>query len=369
MKILKPFLFLTFLIPLTGCGNVLYLSRLGWHQAFVTFRSIPIEEVYEDKEVGNEAKERIQFIQEVKHYGEEKLGLAMTDNYSRFFQVKGPVLYIITASEKDRLELHHWNFPIIGRVTYKSYFTRDGAIQEKEWLDQKGLDTLMQRAGAYSTLGWLRDPIFSNMLKWNEATLANLILHEMTHATVYFKGETDFNEQMATFIGNRGAIHFLTEKYGAGSKEVIEAIHAQEDDLMFSCWIDQACQKISRFYAEGISRDEKLKGREEIFKSIKEEFKEIKGQLKTNCYKDFENIELNNATLLAYHRYIHSLDKFEALYEHFGGDLKKVVGFFKKVQASKEDPSSFLERWMKEKGVSVTSYKEGQKEGVSTYLK
>jgi predicted aminopeptidase len=337
MNSLKTFLFLLSLIPLTGCGNVLYLSKLGWHQALITFHSIPVQEVFEDKGVGDEAKERIRFIQEVKRYGEETLGLRKTNSYSKFFEIKGPVLYVITASEKDRLQLYHWNFPIVGRVSYKSFFTRDGALKEKAWLEQKGLDTLIQRAGTYSTLGWLRDPIFSTMLKWNEAALANLILHEMAHATVYFKGQTDFNEQVATFIGNQGAIDFLTEKYGSGSKEVIEAIHAQEDDLIFSRWIDQAYQRLSKLYAEGISRDEKLKGREEIFQSIKEEFKEIKGQLKTDCYKDFEKVELNNAVLLAYRRYIHGLEKFEFLYGNLGRDLKKMVEFFKTIRGSRSE--------------------------------
>jgi predicted aminopeptidase len=339
MKTKYPFLFFALLlIPLTGCGNVLYLSQLGWHQAFVSFRSVPVQEVLEDnKGVDDEAKERIRFIQEVKRYGEERLGLARTESYSRFFEVKGPVLYVITASEKDRLQLYHWKFPIIGGVTYKSFFTRDGVLKEKAWLDQKGFDTLIQRAGTYSTLGWLKDPIFSNMLKWNEATLANLILHEMAHATVYFKGHSDLNEQVATFIGNQGAINFLTEKYGSGSKEVMEAIHAQEDDITFSHWIDQACKRLSSFYEQPISRDEKLKRREEIFQLIKEEFKEIKGQLKTDCYKDFEKIELNNAVLLAYRRYIHSLEKFEILYENLGRDLKKVVDFFKRIRGSKSE--------------------------------
>jgi predicted aminopeptidase len=191
------------------------------------------------------------------------------------------------------------------------------------------------------------------MMKWDQVTLANLILHEMSHPTIYFKGETDFNEQLATFIGNRGTIDFLIEKYGMGSKEVTEAIHIQEDDLFFSKWVDQVCQRLSNYYAKEISRDEKLRGREEIFRSIQEEFKEIKAQFKTDCYKDFGKKDLNNAVLLAYRRYIHRLEKFEALYEYLGRDLKKVIEFFKEVRVSKETPSSFLERWMKERGITV----------------
>jgi predicted aminopeptidase len=354
VKPLRLFLLIAFFfLSLTGCGNLLYLSKLGWHQSLITFHSVPVQEVLEDERVGHETKEKICFIQEVKRYGEEKIGLKRTKSYSKYFEVKGPILYVITASEKDRLRLYHWNFPITGKVTYKSFFTKEGVLKEKRFLETKGYDTFVQKAGAYSTLGWLKDPIFSSMLQWDEATLANLILHEMTHATVYFKGQTDFNEQMATFVGNQGANHFLIEKYGEGSKEVMEAIHHQEDDLLFSQWIDQAYQQLTNFYAREISRDEKMRVREEIFQSIKEEFRELRGRFKTDSYKGLEKIDINNAVLLAYRRYIHRLENFQALYEYFENDLRRMVDFFKEIRASGEEPSSYLKRWMEERGVSV----------------
>ena len=352
MKTLRLFLFLIFILTsLTGCGNFLYLSKLGWHQSLITFHSVPVQEVLENEWVDHDAKEKIRLIQEVKHYGEEKLGLTRTKSYSKYFEVKGPVLHVITASEKDCLQLYHWNFPITGKVTYKSFFTREGVLKEKRFLEGKGYDTFVQQAGAYSTLGWLKDPIFSSMLQWGEATLANLILHEMTHASIYFKGQTDFNEQLATFVGNQGAIGFLIEKYGKESKEVVEAIRNQEDDLLFSRWIDQACQQLSNFYSKEISRDEKIKGRKEIFCSLKGEFRKI--SFKTDGYKNFEKLDINNAVLLAYRRYIHRLENFQTLYEYLGNDLRKMTELFNEIRDSGEDPSSYLQRWMKGKGISV----------------
>jgi predicted aminopeptidase len=342
MRALKLLLFLIFiLIPLTGCGNVLYVSRLGWHQGAITFHSVPIQEVLEDEGVNPEMKEKIRLIQEVKRFGEERLGLEGRKSYSKFFEVKGPVLYVITASERDRLQLHSWNFPIVGRVTYKSFFTREEALKEERFLKGRSFDTFVQRVGAYSTLGWLKDPIFPSMLEWEDSVLANLVLHEMTHATVYFKGQTDFNEQVATFVGNRGAIDFMTEKYGPRSKEAVRAIDLQKDDILFARFINQACQQLSNFYAKEGSKDEKLRGRKEIFQSIKEEFHEIKAQFNTDDCLDFDKIDLNNAVLLAYRRYIRNLEKHEILYEYLGRDLEKVVEFFKKIRASGEDPSSF----------------------------
>jgi predicted aminopeptidase len=357
MKSLRFFLFFTFVaLSLTGCGNLLYISKLGWHQSSIAYHSVPVEEILENEGVGHETKEKIRLIQEVKHYGEEKLGLTRTKSYSKYFEVKGPVLHVITASEKDCLQLYHWNFPITGKVTYKSFFTREGALKEKRFLEGRGYDTFVQQAGAYSTLGWLKDPIFSSMLQWDESTLANLILHEMTHASIYFKGQTDFNEQLATFVGNQGVIGFLIEKYGKESKEVVEAIRNQEDDLLFSRWIDQACQQLSNFYSKEISRDEKIKGRKEIFCSLKGEFRKI--SFKTDGYKNFEKLDINNAVLLAYRRYIHRLENFQAFYAYFENDLRRVMNFFKEIRTSGEEPSSYLERWMKEKGISVPASRQ-----------
>jgi len=346
-----------FLIPalllLTGCSKVLYISGLGWHQAHISFHSVPIQEVLNDEQAAPEIQEKIRFIQEVKRYGEESVGLNRTKSYSRFFEVKGPVLYVVTASDKDQLKLYHWTFPIVGKVTYKGFFTKEGALQEKRDLDKRDYDTFLRPSEAYSTLGWLNDPIFSSMLKWDDGTLANLILHEMAHATVYFKGNTDFNEQMATFIGNQGAIDFLAKKYGSESQEVSVAFESQEDDLFFSQWADQAYRRLSMFYSQAISREEKVKGREEIFLSLQEEFKEMQPRFKTKGYRNFDQIPLNNAAVMAHRQYFHRLENFERLYEYLGRDLRRVVEMMKEIRASGEEPGVYLDRWMKEQGLTL----------------
>jgi predicted aminopeptidase len=356
---MKTFLLIFFLAPfllfLSGCGKALYLSKLGWHQASITFQSVPIQDVLEDGQVSADAKEKIRLVQEVKRYGEERLGLKKTGSYSKYFEVKGPIVHVVTASEKDRLEPYCWAFPIVGKVTYKGFFTRADALEEKERLRERGYDTFVRRAGAYSTLGWLKDPILSSMLKWDEGALTNLILHEMAHGTVYFRKKTDLNEQMATFIGNQGAIGFLKERYGSGSKEMLQAVEAQEDDLLFSRWIDHACGRLSKFYAQPVSKDEIMKGREGIFLSLQEEFREMKSRFKTEMYQNFDQTPLNNAVLLAHRQYFHGFDTFERIHDYFQRDLSRVIALMKEIQASGEDPSVYLGQWMTEKGVIVSS--------------
>ena len=351
-----PLLILIFLlVTCTGCGDLLYFSKLGWHQGSIAFHSVPVQDVLKDERVALDIKFKVRLVQEVKHYGEETLGLKKTKSYSEFLEVKGAILYVVTACEKDKLQLHSWNFPIVGNVTYRGFFTQEDALNEKRSLEGKGYDSFLQKASAYSTLGWFRDPIFSSMLGSSDAALTNLILHEMTHATIYVKGHTDFNEQVATFVGNQGAVDFLSEWYGPRSSEVEEALAYQSDDLLFSQWIDQACRRLSGFYAREIPREEKLKGREDIFRSIQEQFKGMEGEFKTDTYRGFEKVDLNNAVLLAHQQYIHRLEKFETLFAHLGGSLRKVVEFFKKIKTTGKDPASFLDRWMGEQTVNLPS--------------
>ena len=351
-----PLLILIFLlVTCTGCGDLLYFSKLGWHQGSIAFHSVPVQDVLKDERVALDIKFKVRLVQEVKHYGEETLGLKKTKSYSEFLEVRGAILYVVTACEKDKLQLHSWNFPIVGNVTYRGFFTQEDALNEKRSLEGKGYDSFLQKASAYSTLGWFRDPIFSSMLGSSDAALTNLILHEMTHATIYVKGHTDFNEQVATFVGNQGAVDFLSEWYGPRSSEVEEALAYQSDDFLFSQWIDQACRRLSDFYAREIPREEKLKGREDIFRSIQEQFKGMEGEFKTDTYRGFEKVELNNAVLLAHQQYIHRLEKFETLFAHLGGSLRKVVEFLKKIKTTEKDPASFLDRWMGEQTVNLPS--------------
>ena len=85
----------------------------------------------------------------------------------------------------------------------------------KAELESEGYEVRIRPVGAWSTLGFFNDPILSNMLERSPGALAELIIHEMTHATLYVKDGVDFNENLATFVGEQGALEFLEAQYGA----------------------------------------------------------------------------------------------------------------------------------------------------------
>jgi predicted aminopeptidase len=81
----------------------------------------------------------------------------------------------------------------------------------------------------FSTLGFFKDPLYSFMKDFSIFGIASLIIHEQTHATVYVKNQVQFSEELATFVGNTGAMNFIRQKYGIDSDIYRSAILAEQD--------------------------------------------------------------------------------------------------------------------------------------------
>ncbi len=333
------------LLAVSGCSTAPYIARLGLGQAKVLLFSRSNEAVFRDPSISQETKDRIKFVLEVKRYAEQRVGLKKTGNYSRYYKVDGKgLLFVISACPKDSLIPYQWSFPIVGRMSYKGFFSLKEAEKEREKLEEAGFDTCLRRALAYSTLGWFKDPIFSSMLDLSKAITAQIVIHELTHTTLFIEDHLDFNEQMATFIGDQGALDFLSERYGRDSPEYLDASNILDDDLFFGKFIDGICSDLKRLYSRDLSRGKKLELRERIFLEAKERFRGLQMKLKTPLYYGFKDEELNNAVLRSYWQYIGGLELFKGLYNNQGEDLGKMILFLKDVERSGGDPRELVQR-------------------------
>lgn len=195
-----------------------YMQAKG--QVKVLWDVQPVEQLLNDPDFPDSLKAQIRLIQEIKQFGYDSLGLQHSDNYTTFYDQKGkPILWNITASPKYALEAYEWHFPILGTFPYKGFFDSTRAVSEIKLLHAQGYDTDLGEVAAWSTLGYAKDPILSGMLSRSVGSLANLVLHEITHGTLFVKNNMELNENVATFVGDIGAQKFLMAKYGVDSKE------------------------------------------------------------------------------------------------------------------------------------------------------
>lgn len=340
-KRLKTVLLSIFLLPLV-CGVILYfipitryLMKQGYYQIKIILSRRSMDDMMKDPKLDGKTRDRLKMVGEIRQFG-VSMGLNNTESYKTVYDTGGkPVVWAVSACPKDQLSALRWKFPIVGSFPYLGFFDKDDALWERDKLKNRGYDTITRPVSAYSTLGILPDPLFSGMLFGSEEFLADTILHEMTHETVFVKEDIDFNESMANFVGAVGGLEFLKHRYGPQSKQVKNSIDYKHDDEIFSDFMADLYDELDKFYKSGISREEKISGREKIFDRYREKFeKELKPRMKTGAFDYFPKLRLNNAYILFNRRYHRDYNVFDQLYKLKNRDLKETISFLKSIKDS-----------------------------------
>ncbi len=331
---------------LSGC-SLSYLMHAAAGQIRILHQAVPMRQALEDPTLEALEKERLLLVKQIKEFGETELGLAPTDNYETvYLGLEANPVYTVTAAHKTRLELVTWWFPVVGRMPYLGYFNPDSAEDRKQRLERKGLDVVIWPAEAYSTLGWFQDPIHRNLLRKDPVELADTILHEMTHATLYVKGQPAFNETLASVVGKRGALAFMEAAFGKDSIEALNARAMIRDERRFSDFIEGLVSRLTSLYSMPLSEEEKLISREEVFKEAVAEFKNLERELETEQFRGFGSRGLNNAYILAVALYHAHFNLFEAVLEVQNGSIPGLLETFRMLSEKQGDLILQTKEWV-----------------------
>lgn len=249
-----------------------YAYRQAKGQLKIIFNTRPVTEVLADKTFPDSLKNRIRLIEEIKRFAVDSLGLNPSANYTTFYdQHQKPILWVITACKPFELKARKWNFPIVGTFSYKGHFEKGIADAELNELKKQGFDTQLNEVSAWSTLGYLKDPILSSMLEKSEGRLAALIIHELTHGTLFVKNNLEFNENLADFVGDYGAIRFLESKYGKTSKELERYHFSKKYNDAYSQHLLRGAKKLDSLYknfGKNMTNQEKIRQKTEMISTI-----------------------------------------------------------------------------------------------------
>jgi len=309
---------------------VVYGVRQASGQLHIVWNARPVEEFLADKSFPDSLKQRLMLIDEVRKFAIDSLGLKDTRNYKTMYDQKGKeVMWVVLAARPFQMEAKEWKFPVIGEVPYKGFFREDLALDLKKELEEEGWDVIVRNPGGWSTLGWFTDPILSKMLSRSEGDLANLIIHEMSHATIFVKDSVDFNENLATFIGDRGAEKFLIHKYGATSKQYTEYIAEDADYLKYVDHMLRAGQILDTLYTNMNENDPieiKRAQKKEMISRIVVAMDTLNLQLTKKPSDRFKDRLPNNAYFMNFRQYQASQDDFFMEWEkQFNRDLKRYI--------------------------------------------
>src|SRR5439155_773510 len=164
-------------------------------------------------------RERLELVRAVRTFAAGPLGLRVGQNYATFAELdRDATAYVLSAAHRDRLAPYTWWYPIVGRVPYQGFFDRAAADAAGRRLAARDFDVDVRPAVAFSTLGWFADPLLSTVAQAPPVELADTLIHELFHSTVYVSGDAAFNESAATFAGHRGAIAFFCSGPGRATR-------------------------------------------------------------------------------------------------------------------------------------------------------
>ena len=299
----------------------------------------PMVEVLSDKNVPDSVKSKIEFIESVKRFSIYSLGLKNSKNYTTFYdQENKPLLWVVTASEPFKLKAYQWSFPFLGSVSYKGFFDYDKGKAEELALIEKGFDTDYDDVSAWSTLGWFRDPILSNMTKRSKGQLAELIIHELTHATIYLKSNVDFNENLASVCGEQGAIRFLQSTYGIDSEELKDYIFRKEDYDKFSRQMLIGTSMLDSLYSSMKDNSVilKLAAKKNLIQKIALSLDTVSFNSAKRYQSVFRNGLPNNTYFLGFVRYDAQKEQMKhELMSKFQGNIKSYIDYLREKSLEK----------------------------------
>lgn len=203
--------FLAAALLLSGCADLPYLSQAAWGQLTLLSQARPIPTVLNDPVTSAEVRRKLLLAQDVRRYAVTELGLPEQSAFTTYVQLKrGSVSWSVVAAPEFSLAQRTWCFPIAGCVTYRGYFNEAAARTEAASLRAAGNDVDVQAVPAYSTLGYLPDPLLSTTVEQgSDLTLIRLLIHELSHPAVYAPGDTTFNESYATTVELEGTRRWL----------------------------------------------------------------------------------------------------------------------------------------------------------------
>ena len=296
-------------IGLTGC----YVTRQAWHQGGLLTTRRPVSEVVNDPQTTPETRAKLERTQSILAYA-AKEQLNTEGAYDYFIQTQDPVVsYLVQAAEADKLQFVTWWFPVVGSVPYLGFFQKVERDEEAIRLRAKGYDVTEGGAGAFSSLGWFNDPIFSSMLVRKDSELAHLFFHELTHRTVWIPNAAAFNENLAEYVAAVLTRQYLTD-HGESSALANYEIRRQDKDR-FNQWLRELKADLERLYEQDkLPKEKLLKLKADIFAEYQKSPRKPKFRL-----VDFVRDEVwNNASVLSASLYTPDTERFDLLRKCIG---------------------------------------------------
>jgi len=312
-----------------GCATPLsYLAKQGRHLLGDSLGARSARSLLASGRMDSETRAFLVRAEEVRRFASGRIGLRDNGNFTRYKELDRDYLVsVVSACAADSFAPYDWRYPILGRLPYRGFYERADADREAARLKAEGWDVVVRPVDSFSTLGFTRDPLYSFMKRYSAFELASLILHEQTHATLFVKGQTQFNEELASFVGEQGALDWLARSQGPDSSEYREALDQIADQKAFEALVRGLYAELDAVYRSPVSREQKLERKAELIAAFQAGFEREKmSRFRTEAFRAMKAPRVNNAYLSLFSLYSDDVPLIRSYYQKIcDGDLRRLL--------------------------------------------
>lgn len=318
---------------LSGC----YYIDLARGQTRVLWGRLNIQSVLADPDTPSMLADRLGVVVQTLAFARQ-IGLEVDGQYTSYLPWPGDrVITTLVVTEPGQIEALPFRFPLVGAVPYKGFFDASMAHSAADDFRRRGMDVCLVPVRAYSTLGFFDDPVSDPMLAVGEGRLIETLLHELVHSTVFLKSQPNFNEGVASFIGQEASVRFYAgdpHRAARRQKEVTDARALARFLLAYR-------SQIRRLYAEASGPEETVLRRKEAEDEARQQLR----QLPLATYQNEEladTIPLNDACLALRGTYAEDIPLFENVLADLNGDLPAFIDRLRAAATGENPAESFF---------------------------
>jgi predicted aminopeptidase len=325
-------------LAMSGCRSLSYYGQAIKGQYQIVAHRERIEKLLADPQTPARLKVKLDLVQRLRAFAAKDLRLPVDGHYEKYADVHRPyVVWNVEAAPEFSLEPKSWWYPFVGSLEYRGYFSERGAQDYAAKLKKKGYDVYVGGVTAYSTLGWFKDPVLNTFIFDPESDLAETIFHELGHARVFARGDTDFNEAFATTVGQEGTRRWLKAKDDQRAYE--NYLAELQRTRQFAKLILTTRERLGTLYGDERTeegtfkatktmralRDDQLRLQKQLLiERLQREYKELKTEWGGRTdYDAWFAEQINNAQLNSVAAYYDLVPSFERLLAQNKGDLEK----------------------------------------------
>ena len=341
--VLKLFTLTMSTLLLSACGSVQYYSQsvVGHSQLMMARKSV--DKVIETANI--ELRSKLELSKELKQFAIDQLSLPNTKSYDSYVELdrEYPVWTVVAAPEFS-LKAKQWCYLVIGCASYRGYFKLEAAQKYAGSLQQKGFETVVNGASAYSTLGWFSDPLLPSMMRHGDAQFAETLFHEMAHQRLYIKGDSDFNEAFASLVAEIGVQRWLEQNQVLENRQSLVA-HKKSLAIQADFYelLNHTKADLETLYQSEQSIESKRRLKRDIFDKLKADHSKLV-DLRWNgkaWYQTWFEPSLNNAKFVSISTYRERVEELRQLLNECENQLErfyKVLSIVEAVDGSVELP-------------------------------